>query len=882
MKKLWQNCKGMVTVMVTLLLIPSLLVTGSAVDIARIYAAKSVLQDANQLAANSTLTSYDALLQDLYGLYGIMASDSELAEMINEYIEISVLGQDGQGKGLGTFQLLYGSELKPGTITPASGQNLGNTEVLRRQIEEYSKFRVPVVLVDELLDRLNGFEKVQKDADVIEDKMDLDDGLEDLTKIYEKVYEKINEVNTYGGKLKEAYDQINVTLDEIHAQLDEMLKVRGYYTEHVEKQNDSDLPEKDRAHWKDRADEDEERYEVLADNIDALINGGKVWKNWVQGTWEDEEEGTWSPGYFRDYTTKNPGLAKQVSNARKICNDGLKALDELVELGKKADEKKEELKRKLDTLESKLSSCSDGLRDSLNTPTEGNQNRSALEVYRDALKYDIEPMARVVSGQNAPMLQGAKNFLDNPVYGDWKPPAVATTIQLTVLEHLKSANGFEIDLEYYNKTHTSKLTDRLSDVCKIGASLFHYQYNYSGEFLPFQHISFETTGNPEFYELLQGMFDGDSKAKKSTAKKAATKIFAEAQDMFQGLTNYEPEGAWKYTPSSGGGAEAPEENFGQDGDWSKEGVGKDKAKEALSGSLVQRLGSIADKSANHLLLLGYDSEMFSCFTTNKGLETGRKTMAGIPLGIDVNYFYQSELEFLYAGSYNAQDNLKSVAGMIFLVRFVFNYIASFQIDEINNMVNAVKKALSTIAGPFAFVIGELVRVGYALGESALDVGRLRQGYTVKLFKDEKTWRFSISGLINSTEDGLSEDLSFSEKNNSSLNDEGLDAFCYRDYLRVFLLLKSDTDLAQGTQKLIELNMTNYQNGIGGKGDHTAREAAMSSVDLVDLSKAVTGFTLTTEVNLRMLFLSMPVAQRGVNGVVPPGSVPISVTDYRGY
>ena len=52
-QKLLHNCTGAVTVFVTLLLIPAVLVSGTGVDIARIYTARSVLQDGNQLAANS-------------------------------------------------------------------------------------------------------------------------------------------------------------------------------------------------------------------------------------------------------------------------------------------------------------------------------------------------------------------------------------------------------------------------------------------------------------------------------------------------------------------------------------------------------------------------------------------------------------------------------------------------------------------------------------------------------------------------------------------------------------------------------------------------------------------------------------------------------------
>jgi len=62
LKNLIKNTQGAVTVFVTLLLIPAVLISGTAVDLTRIYTARSIVQDANQLAANSVLSQYNALL----------------------------------------------------------------------------------------------------------------------------------------------------------------------------------------------------------------------------------------------------------------------------------------------------------------------------------------------------------------------------------------------------------------------------------------------------------------------------------------------------------------------------------------------------------------------------------------------------------------------------------------------------------------------------------------------------------------------------------------------------------------------------------------------------------------------------------------------------
>lgn len=145
-EKIKNDCAGAVTVLVTLLLIPAVLISGTGVDLARAYAAKSIVQDANQLAGNSALASYDAMLQDLYGLFAMSVKDEEFAGMVNRYIQTAIFGEEWKDTGPGTFQLFYGSDIQSTEITAAGGQNLDNPDVLRRQIEDYAKYRAPKVM----------------------------------------------------------------------------------------------------------------------------------------------------------------------------------------------------------------------------------------------------------------------------------------------------------------------------------------------------------------------------------------------------------------------------------------------------------------------------------------------------------------------------------------------------------------------------------------------------------------------------------------------------------------------------------------------------------------------------------------------------------------
>lgn len=868
------NCKGMVTVFVSLLLIPSILVSGTAVDLARIYAARSVVQDANQLAANSVLASYDALLQDLYGLFGVMQSDEKLADMVDQYVEVAVFGQENRKQGLGTFQLTYGSDLKPGTVQPAPGQNLDNLDVLRRQIEEYSKFRAPVILIDQLLNRLEAFKKVKKDSEVIEKKMDVDDKIEDLEKVYQKIYDQIQVVNGCASDEESALVEINGILEKINGQLKKALEVRDDYNRFMnfdDTGSAEDQKKKNVFHT---------HYKGCLENVAAIVAGGKV------KTWWDKNKGEF---------TQQEQVEKSLETCMEEKIKSIKAyhdeLDKLVRYCEEGDKKKAELSRKVDELEHALNAedgCSEDLKKGMTTPKEENGNRSTIEVYRDLLGYEIAPMGEAVRDHDDAQIDRFIELLDTYQYGDNMGGTIENRgkIELDDLKRMKEIPEYDIDWYRDHQDQFPELEEPFTKISNLRIGMVNIELPKDDPYELFQSAVFDRTRNRVFYEELQKMCNGSGdNGKKKVAKQSISKIFEQAQEIFRGCLIYEPEGAWTYQPNASGGAsgndgEVLESGFGSDGDWSKEGEAKKQTKEALHGNLISRLADLGDDVANRCLLLTYDTEMFSNYATKA--DGSEKNMAGIPMSTDVNYYFQSELEYLYAGNlYDARSNLKTVSGMILLVRFVFNYIASFSIREVNNLVSTVKNTLMPISGPFAFLMGELVRIAMAMGESALDVGRLRSGHTVVLYKQDKTWRFSISGLADMAEGSLSENFEV-ETEASSLDDEEPTAMNYTDYLRIFLLFVSDNALAERTKNLIELNLTNKKNDIGSNGDRAAREAAMTAVPLEDLSKAATGFSITTTLDLRMLFLSMPVARRGVNGTIPPGTVPVSVTDYRGY
>lgn len=882
MKKLLQrwkrDCRGAVTVFVTLMLVPAVLISGTGVDLARLYVARSEIQDANQLAANATLASYDALLQDLYGLFGVMQTDGELAEMMEEYIQVALFGEDWNDRGMGTFSHFYGDASSLAvTAKAADEKNLENTEVLRRQIEEYVKFRAPAIIVNEVLDKLDTFEKIKEDAKVIKAKMDVDDKVDEIEKEYEKLYECIENVNQAKSTEAGAVSSVNSFIDRMRETIFDLFGTRDNYSSMVRDEND------------DGAEDYENKYKGLFDNLHAFVNGGTIKTGYILGS--EDDKGNYHKGYFtgsyhtdgveKSIRDKKSELEKFISN-HTLAKDSLK---ELVDLAEKAEKKRKELSDLLDNLENELNAgkCSSELKTGL-TEQKNNNGKTYIENYRELLGYDIVPMAQAMQSYDEPQLNSTITMSENDVgYGDAKLFFIFSEIKALN----ESKDGYKIDLKIQNDEQKEKgqtpQKDNLEELYRIAPKKFQVP---GDGFEVFQSSRFSSTHNKEFYEKLQEMFaNQDQTAKKKSIIKGLEKAAGKIQKQFTGMLEFEPLGAWNYSP--GAAANDGDTGFGSDGDWSGSGSAKSQAKKALNDNFLSQIADAGSRAADKLLLLTYDSEMFSCYATNEGYsgdeanEPTEENMAGIPLGIKVNYYFQSELEYLYNGNLNdARANLKAVTGMIYLVRFVMDYTASFVVPSVNKTVADVEATVSFL-GPGAVAIGELVRLVMALGEGVSDVSRLKDGCTVTVMtKTDLNWHFSPKGIFDQIADGVVGEISdgdFGVKDNDKVG-----GFTYKDYLRLFLLLKRDNTLAQRTAKLIELNVTNYKEKIGENSDRSARESAMAAAERVDLRKAITDFSVTTTVDLKMLFLSMPVAQKGVNGVVPPGTKELVVTDYRGY
>lgn len=194
-------------------------------------------------------------------------------------------------------------------------------------------------------------------------------------------------------------------------------------------------------------------------------------------------------------------------------------------------------------------------------------------------------------------------------------------------------------------------------------------------------------------------------------------------------------------------------------------------------SFLKALGDIAATERDKLYLVEYMRNMFSCYTTNidpdagnpnveekKDKEVGsqyenkddfEKTLSGIAISADNNYYYGGECEYILWGGTPSSAVNKTKAS-IFGIRFILNLIYAMSAPDINALTF---EWATVIAGWTVFgvpIVQTVLKIALALAESAYDLSQLCLGKSVPLYKSSTTWAMSPQGMIGIAKDAATE------------------------------------------------------------------------------------------------------------------------------
>ena len=945
MIKLRNNRHGAITVMVTMMLIPALLISGTAVDLSRIHAARAMAQDTNQLIANAALSQYDGLLKDLYGLFGVAEEDPTLGSMVNEYVRMSVFGEAENDKwiktGLGTFNT-FADSTAIGVAQPAPGHNLRNKSVLRRQIDEYMKFRGPVILIQRLIGSLESEgPKLKASNAALEQQQVVGNEVTELSKMYLDYYYQILKtdvcdkpvtwissvvswgapytpeffrtfasLNDADSPVYDATEALNRDLETIKASF---LEMHDLYLR-WEEIKDALVVYSSMSQTEKVADEIimlqaekgeiEQAYDALRVRVEAIAGGGFC-LTWVLGNRKARMDGS-LPAMYSDNTPKyewNPGgplipgnypglqaRASAVVNAaeafkakfatltemgRSIDSRAASARGEIAEQRRRLADPEcdrdmaEALKKIADECEKMIDNFPDlGPKAEIHQ-TRGNEYLEKVKAYYGALEVQYRDRVNVSSG----------------------------SLSISELSEISDSGSFDLSDENPAEDSRAGYYGEFEDVSyKMPSGFIRYKDHNSANLKTWNDLdemARKSKNTPE--HTIDGYSD-------SSGSDNAGERQQNVLDQIQGIGNSlaaafgnEPKGARK-VPDSGSGS-----------GWG--GINLERVIDLIE-SPINGLEGIKDWA----MLMTYVAGMFSHYTTDKPnlTEPGNvppppKSIANIPMNPTVNYFYQSEWEYLLAGHTNAGDNLDEVKATIFAIRCLCNLITSFGVTDVELVAGLVQAAMIPIpfVGPALGVVMYFVtHVVFAAVESGIDMALLRAGLKVPLIKSTAGpdgWKCQTSNIATLAMDmanAAGTPIPADEYKNKS-------GFTYEQYLLMFFFVSSnESTLLSRIADLIEWNVINYDvkanaNNMNGEfvvtGDYWpdfivagaagAMGTALADENCFRMERRLTSFDFATAIELKLIFLTMPVFQNEAQRQGLPrfsNRIPIVAFDSRGY
>lgn len=156
-----------------------------------------------------------------------------------------------------------------------------------------------------------------------------------------------------------------------------------------------------------------------------------------------------------------------------------------------------------------------------------------------------------------------------------------------------------------------------------------------------------------------------------------------------------------------------------------------------------------------------------------------------------------EIEYLLGGCSSDRDNLESVCKKILLIRMAINYAYLQTSQTRKTEAEVLAASLCTIIAlpELTEVAKQAILLGWAYGESVVDVRVLLKGEKVPLVKNDDNWQLQLEQLANL---GTSQEIAEEKPSKQGMS--------YEDYLKGLLLLEQKETLCMRSLDLIEANL----------------------------------------------------------------------------
>lgn len=806
--------KGAISVFLTLILVPVLLMTGLTTDAARIYMSEAVISDAGEMAMNAALAQYNVNLHDEYGLLVMDKSPEAMKEDLKGYFDSSL-----NGTGLPEsedYKRILDLLTKNFEAINVLGSEIYKTEVEKQQILEYMKYRAPVCLTELVIEKIKELKGNKKVVEAMEAEMDFGEAMSDCQDAFKKAKETTEDLNTRLSVFHE--NEIESALSSTQNDYKESVSRNFLMLAEIQKydQSKKTLPGSDIKAMVEQFIATAETVDLSApyssNTFDAYIKS-ILYKNTVEslggvGKLKQEfeerqaasETGSETDGESAGTTEANDEERKELEKLTKEYKDQVDRIadysrilyataeDKITnhsgtlnmywnwaklgeESAKNAENALDEVKKKLENAKNKFDVWNNKNNELATVGKNTESKDQEVGEYRDFFysgdgKEDKDALATLISSVRQ----------DKEYFKEWKEELEKEKFHGQSIAKV----GAEQQIQKYKEEAKGYVTGKGDNYSKIESARQRYITKYEHTAGAYRNTKVSIADDP-FYQKLQQYCnkekedgstpqEGEANGKLDQGRKAGEE--AKKQDNFPTF-NWDTDIGGVTLPSAKISQEALE---AVSADLDSDGNVKKNQKDALAkfrksiseaASFLDAVDRIVGKGAENLYIAEYAMQMFSYYTVGKedGEAKDEKDILSISgYKLTEHKAYQAECEYILWGNKQSQVNVANTFLVIFGIRLLLNSFFAFTDGEINGIAQGLATAIVGGWAPYLVpIVKILIKLGYAGIETAADIIKLKDGYGVTIIKNRETWATLPNGD----------------------NTKGV-TFDYSEYLRIFL------------------------------------------------------------------------------------------------
>lgn len=821
MIQLFTGKKGAISVFMSLIMLPMLIVAFLANDAARIYSAKVVVSDAGEMAMNAGLAQYDAALKDEYGLITMENQPSSMAGDLEKYFTDSLNMADS-----GNYHRILDLMEEQFEVLDIEASKVYKTEVEKQQILEYMKYRAPVCMAEMILEKLDQIKDNKKMVEAMEAEADFAEAMQDVQDAFEEAKLALDDLNSkiesfpnqstietelenterdYKGNMSkaflmraaisvyDAYDKNAVrNADTTEKKFDALKSAVTSFISQVDKINTGDILSSN--YYNNYIDS-----MYYKNTVEALGDIGKLleWYDDLHtqdsGDTTDEQEGEDTEDTERTKLSELVDQYKQrkdkiSSYATKLLSTGKSAVtthfttlnawwkraEAAATSAKRAAEKLQVVKEKLEIAAQKHQVWEE----KTNALANPGSMKEEVDNYKDMFDTESCEILTYNVETDKKYFDEIRDILTEEKFFD---RSIATTQVTTQCDTYNSeANSAIKSLqEYYY--------DNIDDLRANS-----YSKNYVHTTISTANVLVHIESDP-FYQQLIKYCENIEGEEKNKSKDETNEKLDEGQ---QGAEEAKSDNGYPTYDWSSAGVTLPSNLLG----YSSYGVNTDKMTDVSSGdidnkadrkniikkvkesikeasSFIDGVDRILSAGLENLYIAEYALQMFSYYTVDKQYDSQNHTVTELKnedilslsgYSLSAHKAYKGECEYILWGKSTSKKNIQATVAVIYGIRLMFNVFFALTDSRINGKAEVIASPWTAVAPYLGPIIKLVFKFGLALYENADDIKDIKAGWGVAVIKDKDSWVAGFAGGINPD------------------NTVASFTFSYAEYLRLFV------------------------------------------------------------------------------------------------